>query len=179
VFAIINERLNQQLRARALSDDLTGALSRRGLRELGERMLAQQQRQPRDIAVLMVDADHFKAINDRHGHLVGDDVLRHLTQTLRDNLRVDALLARYGGEEFTVLLPVRQRDEALKVAERLRDTVARSPCESRSGPIPITVSIGVSYHGPGSTLEDDLSRADALLYRAKAEGRNRVVAEAA
>lgn len=179
VFAIINERLNQQLRARALSDDLTGALSRRGLRELGERMLAQQQRQPRDIAVLMVDADHFKVINDRHGHLVGDDVLRHVTQTLRDNLRADALLARYGGEEFTVLLPVRHRGEALTVAERLRDVVARTPCESRNGSVSITVSIGVSYHGPGSTLEDDISRADALLYRAKSEGRNRVVAEAA
>lgn len=177
VFAIVNERLNQQLRARALSDDLTGALSRRGLRELGERMLAQQQRQPRDIAVLMIDADHFKRINDRHGHLVGDDVLRHLTHTLRDHLRADALLARYGGEEFTVLLPVRHRQEAVKLAERLREMVARSPCQSRNGPVALTVSIGVSYHGPSSSLEDDLSRADGLLYRAKEAGRNRVVVE--
>jgi len=175
VFAIVNDRLNQQLRARALSDDLTGALSRRGLRELGERMLAQQVRQPTEIAVLMIDADHFKAVNDRYGHQVGDDVLRHLTHTLREHLRDDALLARYGGEEFTVLLPVRSRLEATKVAERLREVVAASPCQSRVGPVNLTVSIGVSYHCLNSSLEEDLSRADGHLYQAKQNGRNRVV----
>jgi diguanylate cyclase (GGDEF)-like protein len=82
-------------------------LSRRGLRELGERMLALQQYQSSQIAVLMMDLDHFKAVNDRYGHLIGDDVLRHVTQVIRDRLRDDALLARYGGEEFTVLLPVK------------------------------------------------------------------------
>ena len=71
------------MRARALSDDLTGALSRRGLRELGERMLALQQYQSSQIAVLMMDLDHFKAVNDRYGHLIGDDVLRHVTQVIR------------------------------------------------------------------------------------------------
>lgn len=175
VFAIVNDRLNQQLRARALSDDLTGALSRRGLRELGERMLALQARPPFETAVLMIDVDHFKAINDRYGHLAGDDVLRHLTHTLRDNLRDDALLARYGGEEFTVLLPVRHRNEAQAVAERLRATVEASPCESRGGTVHLTVSIGVSYHSETSSLEDDLGRADAHLYQAKQGGRNRVV----
>jgi diguanylate cyclase (GGDEF)-like protein len=177
VFAIVNDRLNQQLRARALSDDLTGALSRRGLRELGERMLAMQVRQPAMVAVLMLDVDHFKAVNDRYGHLAGDEVLRHMTNTVRDHLRVDALLARYGGEEFSVLLPVRNRVEARSVAERLRMSVERSLCETRQGPVRVTVSIGVAFHDVHRSLEDDLARADACLYQAKQTGRNRVVCD--
>ena len=175
VFAIINDRLNQQLRARALSDDLTGALSRRGLRELGERMLAMQSHQANQVAVLMLDVDHFKRVNDEHGHQVGDEVLRHLTRTVREHLRDDALLARYGGEEFTVLLPIKGRGEARVVAERLRQLVARTPCMTRQGPVPITVSVGVSFHSGGTSLEPDLARADACLYVAKRAGRNRVV----
>jgi diguanylate cyclase (GGDEF)-like protein len=175
VFASINERLQQQLRARALSDDLTGALSRRGLRELGERMLAFHASQASVLAVLMIDIDFFKDVNDRHGHAAGDEVLRHVTQVVRDHLREDALLARYGGEEFTVLLPVRSRMEALAVAERLRELVELTPCETRQGQIRVTVSMGVTFHGEASTLEADLARADAALYEAKHCGRNRVV----
>lgn len=173
-FITINARLSQQLRARALSDDLTGALSRRGLRELGERMLAMQLHQPTQVAVLMIDLDHFKAINDRYGHLAGDDVLKHVTQVVRERLREDALLARYGGEEFTVLLPVKHPQEAHGVAERLRKAIESSPCETRIGPIRVTASIGVSFHCPTSTLEEDLSKADGRLYTAKQGGRNRV-----
>lgn len=175
VFAIINDRLRQQLRARALSDDLTGALSRRGLRELGERMLAMQANQANQVAVLMMDLDHFKLVNDRYGHLVGDEVLRHVTRIVRDHLRDDALLARYGGEEFTVLLPIRGKGEARVAAERIRQLVASSPCPSKQGPVPVTVSIGVSFHNGGESLETDLSRADQCLYIAKRAGRNRVV----
>lgn len=175
VFAIINDRLNQQLRARALSDELTGALSRRGLRELGERMLAMQEHQPSLVAVLMLDVDFFKAVNDRYGHLIGDDVLKHITHVVRDRLREDALLARYGGEEFTILLPVHTMQEAHGVAERLRHAIESTPCETRVGPIRVTISIGVSFHCPHSSLEEDLSRADVRLYEAKQNGRNRVV----
>lgn len=175
VFAIVNQRLNQQLRNRALSDDLTGALSRRGLRELGERMLSMQMHQPTSVAVLMMDVDHFKVINDTHGHPAGDDVLRQMTQLTREHLRDDALLARYGGEEFTVLLPVRSHLEASAVAERLRQMLSVTPCVTRVGPVRITVSIGVAFHRPERTLEDVLSKADACLYEAKQAGRNRVV----
>lgn len=173
-FSTINARLSQQLRARALSDELTGALSRRGLRELGERMLAMQQHHTNLVAVLMLDLDHFKAVNDRYGHLIGDEVLRHVTMVARDRLREDALLARYGGEEFTVLLPVSQPQEAHGVAERLRKAIEATPCETKVGPIRVTVSIGVSFHCPSSTLEEDLSKADTRLYSAKQAGRNRV-----
>jgi diguanylate cyclase (GGDEF)-like protein len=175
VFANINARLHQQLRARALSDDLTGALSRRGLRELGERMVALQASQASVLAVLMIDIDFFKDVNDRYGHAIGDEVLRHVTQTVRDHLREDALLARYGGEEFSVLLPVRSRLEAQSIAERLREIVELSPCETRQGAVRVTISIGVAFHGAETTLEQDLARADASLYEAKHTGRNRVI----
>lgn len=177
VFAIVNDRLNHQLRERALSDDLTGVLSRRGLRERGERMLAGQAQNPDGVAVLMLDVDHFKAINDRHGHLVGDEVLRHLTAVLRVHLRDDALFARYGGEEFTILLPVRHQTDGQAVAERLRQVIEAQPCLSAAGPIPITISIGVAFHRAAHSLEEVLSRADAHLYEAKQSGRNRVICE--
>jgi len=173
-FSTINARLMHQLRARALSDELTGCLSRRGLRELGERMLALQNRGPSQVAVLMLDLDHFKAINDRYGHLIGDQVLCHITKVIRERLREYALLARYGGEEFSVLLPVQNADEAHGIAERLRHAVEASPCETKLGPIPCTVSIGVSFHCPESSLEEDLAKADSRLYAAKRSGRNRV-----
>ncbi|MFT3856313.1 MAG: GGDEF domain-containing protein [Aquabacterium sp.] len=175
VFANINARMYQQLRARALSDDLTGALSRRGLRELGERMLALQQSQAHVLAVLMIDIDFFKDVNDRHGHAAGDEVLRHVTMSVRDHLREDALLARYGGEEFSVLLPVRSKLEAQSIAERIRAIIEFTPCEARGMSVRVTVSIGLTFHRPDTTLEDDLARADAALYEAKRTGRNRVV----
>ncbi|MEY4765360.1 MAG: hypothetical protein RI907_2033 [Pseudomonadota bacterium] len=176
VFASINARLQQQLRARALSDDLTGALSRRGLRELGDRMLAFRQGPHGVLAVFMLDLDYFKDVNDRYGHAVGDEVLRHVVLVVREHLREDALVARYGGEEFTVMLPLRSRSEALLVAERLREVIELSPCEVGQLAIRVTVSIGVAIHHEPATLEDDLARADAALYEAKRAGRNRVVA---
>jgi len=175
VLANVNARMAQQLRARALSDDLTGALSRRGLRELGERMMALQASQAQVLAVLMIDIDFFKDVNDRYGHAVGDDVLRHVTQSVRDHLRQDALLARYGGEEFSVLLPVKSRLEGQAIAERIRNIVELSPCESRLGDVRVTVSIGLAFHQANASLEEDLARADAALYEAKRTGRNRVV----
>lgn len=175
VFASVNDRLMQQLRARSLSDDLTGALSRRGLRELGERMVALQSAQATILAVLMIDLDFFKDVNDRYGHATGDDVLRHVTNAVRNHLREDALLARYGGEEFSVLLPVRSRLEAQSIAERVREVVELSPFETRTGEIRVTISIGIAFHHEDTSLEDDLARADACLYQAKHTGRNRVV----
>ncbi|MBP7485394.1 MAG: GGDEF domain-containing protein [Aquabacterium sp.] len=174
VFSIINERLAVQLRTRALSDELTGALSRRGLRELGERMLVAPRRQYKQIAVLLLDVDHFKKINDTYGHLVGDDVLRHLVSVMQDRLRDDALLARYGGEEFVVLLPIRHPHEAQVVAERLRQSVETTPAQSTAGLIKMTISVGVAFHRPDDTLEQTLGVADLLLYEAKQTGRNKV-----
>jgi diguanylate cyclase (GGDEF)-like protein len=173
-FSTINTRLMQKLKARALSDELTGCLSRRGLNELGSRMLALQNSPPAKVAVLMLDLDHFKAINDQYGHIIGDKVLCHVTQVVRERLRDDALFARYGGEEFTILLPVQNVDEVKSIAERLRQAVEKTPCKTSMGKVPCTVSIGVSFHSPHSSLEEDLIQADKSLYVAKSLGRNRV-----
>lgn len=177
VLSTINERLVQQLRTRALTDDLTGALSRRGLREMGERMLTFKASRPKLLAVLMIDVDFFKRVNDSFGHQCGDDVLRHITAVARERLRTDALLARYGGEEFTVLLPVGEMHEAHVVAERLRVALESTPCMSKHGPIKITVSIGLAFHRETANLEEALGRADRCLYAAKESGRNRVVVD--
>lgn len=177
VFSMINERLVTQLQTRALSDELTGALSRRGLRELGERMLMSLRRPHAQIAVLMLDVDHFKKVNDTYGHLVGDDVLRHLVNVIQDRLRDDALLARYGGEEFVVLLPIRQPNEAQIVAERLRHSVEAKPAQTTAGLIKVTISVGVAYYRPDLTMEQTLAVADARLYEAKQAGRNQVVVD--
>lgn len=173
-FSTINIRLMQKIKARALSDELTGCLSRRGLNELGGRMLALQNNHPEKVAVLMLDLDHFKAINDKYGHLIGDKVLCHVTQIVRERLRDDALFARYGGEEFSILLPVQNLSEVKSIAERLRLAVEKNPCKTKMGPVPCTVSIGVSFHCPHSTLEEGLTKADKCLYVAKNSGRNRV-----
>lgn len=181
VFATINDRLYQQVHHRSLSDDLTGILSRRGLREHGQRLLASQPANSLGVALLMIDIDHFKSINDRHGHPVGDEVLRQVTQVLSEHLRDDALLARYGGEEFTVMLPLRAAEDAQVVAERLRQVVEARPCHAEAGgnkvTIAVTISVGVAFHHRTRPLDEALSRADARLYDAKQAGRNRVSSE--
>lgn len=174
VVAMLNERLLQQLHTRALSDELTGALSRRGLRELGERMILARRRPYDQLAVLMLDVDHFKRVNETYGHLVGDDVLRHVVQVLQDRLRDDALLARYSGEEFAVLLPIRQPHEAKVVAERLRSSVEGKPAQTTAGLVNLTLSVGVAYHHPVETLEHALAMAESSLAQAKQAGRNQV-----
>lgn len=173
---IINDRLMQALRARSITDELTGLLSRRGLRERGEKMLAARAAAPHLMAVLMLDIDYFKAINDRYGHQVGDEVLRHVATVAKNHLRGDSILARYGGEEFTALVPLRGAEEALVVAERLRHAVERHPCVSKKGPVGVTVSVGVAYCRVDESLESVLGRADKHLYEAKQSGRNRTVA---
>ena len=184
VFAIVNDRLNQQLRERALRDDLTGTLSRRGLREHGERMLAGQPlahppahplAQGGGIAALMLDVDHFKAINDDYGHLTGDFVLRELAMLLAQRVRREELLARYGGEEFVLVLPETQLDGARAYAEALRKMVEAHDFCFEDQHIQVTVSIGVAAFDPDMVRPTDLvGAADERLYEAKRAGRNRI-----
>lgn len=174
-FTVINDRLVQRLQSMALTDELTGVVSRRGLRELGTLLVAEHQRAGRLVGVLMVDIDHFKRVNDSFGHAAGDLALKHVSGMLRGQLRANALLARYGGEEFTILLPVEQAAEAHEVAERLRDAVAKPPCLLEAGALNLTVSVGVALLGGGEHLEAVMQKADECLYEAKQTGRNRVV----
>ena len=170
---LVNVRLRQQLRSLAVTDELTGAMTRRAVRELAPGLIAQARQQQRDVAVLMLDLDHFKHINDSHGHAAGDRVLRTVADALRAHLRPDALLARYGGEEFVAMIPVANLRSARGVAERLREAITGVDW---AGQLPdqrqVTVSIGLAIIGPQESLDDALGRADEALYLAKRSGRN-------
>ncbi len=174
VLSIANGRLSTSLRQLAATDELTGLVSRRSLHESGPQLL---ERTKECIALLMIDLDDFKAVNDRYGHAVGDEMLRHVATLLRGALRTDSLIVRYGGDEFCALVPVPGEGAAFGVAERLRATIEASPYRSESLALPITMSIGVSLHRPGRTLREMLDEADRRAYRAKSEGRNRVIAD--
>jgi diguanylate cyclase (GGDEF)-like protein len=163
-------RLLQRLTEQAQTDALTGTANRRGLLRALEALHQRAQRGGHGYALLMVDVDHFKAINDRHGHAEGDRVLQRVAQGLREGLRVGDVIARWGGEEFCVLLPRIAASDAHALAERMADRIAADD-EPR-----VTVSIGVAEVQAGlESAEQVLRRADAALYRAKEAGRNRVM----
>jgi diguanylate cyclase (GGDEF)-like protein len=173
LLTIVNSRLRHQLRVRAITDELTGTMTRRALRELAPALVEQQQQRQREVAVLMLDLDRFKSINDTYGHLKGDAVLRMAAEVLQSHARVDTLLARYGGEEFVAVVPVDDLPTARRVAERLRLAIEgtdwRAHLELTHG---VTVSVGVAMVGPAEDLDAALKRADEALYRAKRDGRN-------
>ena len=173
LLTLVNARLRHQLRLRAITDELTGTMTRRALRELAPALIEQQHRQQREVAVLMLDLDRFKHVNDTHGHQAGDNVLRVAARVLQAHTRVDTLLARYGGEEFVVVVPVEGLPSARRVAERLRAAVETAPWRDElrltEG---VTASVGVAIVGPDESLDAALTRADEALYRAKREGRN-------
>ncbi|MGW4940343.1 diguanylate cyclase [Actinoplanes sp. NPDC004185] len=174
--AFDNARLFSRVNELATTDSLTGVANRRRFFELAERSLAAARAVDGPVTALMVDIDHFKRINDAHGHQVGDDVIKGVVQRLLGGLPADGLVARYGGEEFAVLLPGIDSAGA-KLAEELRAAVAGTPVDTRSGPIPVTISVGLARLRPSDPTPDTLlGRADAGLYAAKQAGRNRVVA---
>jgi two-component system, cell cycle response regulator len=158
----------------ALIDPLTGIYNQRYLRRHLTGLL--DGGQGRELAVLMLDVDHFKSVNDRFGHAAGDRALRLIADTLRSNTRVFDSLARYGGEEFVVLMPGSGPEEAAAAAERLRSAVADSPFETPEGDtMQLTVSVGVACTpGHPATPEKLLNAADLALYAAKRGGRNRI-----
>jgi len=165
-----SEHLRQELERLVTHDSLTGALTRRALFSSGAAELARARRQGRPLSVLMLDLDHFKQINDQHGHLVGDRVLVDFVARAHAVLRRPAVLGRYGGEEFVALLPDTDTAQALAVAERIRASCADDPLLPSCA-----VSIGVACAQPQDSLDTLINRADAGLYDAKAQGRNRVV----
>jgi diguanylate cyclase (GGDEF)-like protein len=169
---MVGTRLQEELRDAANSDPLTGLPNRRRLDELAAPLLRDRE-QP--IAALMVDADHFKAINDRLGHAAGDEALCWLGSHLRVHARATDVIARLGGEEFVLLLPGTDVHAATQLAHRLREAVCEAPLYLAGETIKLTVSIGVAEGRASSEpLHELLSRADEALYRAKAAGRDRV-----
>ncbi len=157
-------------------DALTEIHNKRYLLEFLERELVRAARHQRPLALVMFDVDHFKAINDKFGHLAGDYALRELATRIKANVRLDELFARYGGEEFAVVLPETTREGALQLAERLRAAVAEKPFHFEGETFPVTISLGVASAsgGEGMKVTDLIQMADARLYQAKNDGRNRV-----
>jgi diguanylate cyclase (GGDEF)-like protein len=171
--------LEYQLRQMATIDDLTGALNRRAFFSAAEQEMERSVRYGNFISLVMFDIDHFKQVNDLHGHAVGDRALRAAVGALRSNLREVDILGRIGGEEFAVLLPETPLAGALEVAERLRQAIMdiTLPLEDSRFPLRLTASLGVAERsGEEHSVDMVLARADAALYRAKSQGRNRVTA---
>lgn len=175
ILSMSHERLENRLRGMAYNDPLTGAYNRAGFRNLAQRQLQRSARDREPASLLLMDLDHFKRINDSHGHEAGDRLLRAFVEAVRQWVRPADLLARYGGEEFCVLLPGSNAQEAAVVAERVRAGIERLRLGGTLAAVGTTVSIGVAELPIASAdLEEALRRADQALYAAKHGGRNRI-----
>jgi diguanylate cyclase (GGDEF)-like protein len=172
---MVKERGDREIMQLAMTDSLTQIPNRRALMEYAKRTMARRSAAP--LALLMIDVDHFKAINDTHGHPVGDKVLHKIASLLAERLRGHDFLGRYGGEEFCVIAPDTDAQGALMLAEHLRAAIASAPLVAECGKLPVTISIGIAVcpsSGKGE-LKDILEKADAALYIAKQGGRNKAV----
>lgn len=173
----ISEQVTEEARLRRLSDtdDLTGVANRRRLMARLEEAVSLSNRHATPLSLMILDIDHFKAINDTHGHLQGDEVLREVAHLCRETLREEDLVARMGGEEFALLLPLTPRHRALTLGERLCRVIEGYDFDVESR---ITVSIGVAEHRIGESHLQLIERADRQLYAAKGDGRNQAMADA-
>jgi diguanylate cyclase (GGDEF)-like protein len=180
LIGLVFGRLLADLRHRSRHDGLTGLLNRRAMEEM---LLAQVQRSRRTgepFAVLMLDLDHFKSINDRHGHAAGDRALKHTAAVLKAELREVDAVGRFGGEEFLVLMPGATVETALPVAERLRSALVTDALRVEGATLLVSASIGIAqWREPAEEPSRLVMRADAALYRAKLRGRDCVVVDAA
>jgi diguanylate cyclase (GGDEF)-like protein len=169
------EHLQAILKEQANVDPLTGLFNRRYLQATLEREWARCQREQQPLCVMLIDIDHFKRVNDTHGHGVGDEVLAALGRLLSGGVRTEDLACRYGGEEFLVLLPKMPLDLAVERAQSLRQAFAELDISVEGVRVPLSLSVGVAVAPDHAQTPADLVRhADEALYRAKAEGRNRV-----
>jgi two-component system cell cycle response regulator len=172
-----DEHFQHEMFERTVRDGLTGVYNRTYFLNQIAGLTARHAAQGSGLAILMVDVDHFKRVNDRFGHLVGDVVLREISAIIRESTRTEDLVARYGGEEFIVALPTASPDLAIERADRIRLNVAARRIRTGGGEIRVTVSIGLSYGWPDWPLNEIslIEAADEALYQAKAEGRNCVI----
>ncbi len=172
---MVKERSDRDIMQLAMTDCLTQIPNRRALMERAEQALARRSGAP--LALMMIDVDHFKLINDIHGHPTGDEVLSKVADLLSERLRGYDLLGRYGGEEFCAVAPDTDMAGALKLAESLRESIASTSFDTKKGKLPVTVSIGISICPVNAAreLKELLAEADVALYTAKQTGRNKVV----
>ena len=173
---MLDYRLVGELGKLASLDPLTGVFNRRRLEEEASRLEARSIRTGDPLAVMMIDVDHFKKVNDRYGHQVGDEVLRHVAKTIGAAIRTDDYFARYGGEEFCILLPSTTKDEAYVLGERLRQAYADNPFVIDGQRLQSTISIGIADSvDVGKAFKSLVLAADEALYDAKQAGRNLVM----
>ncbi|MEW6594247.1 MAG: diguanylate cyclase [Thermodesulfobacteriota bacterium] len=170
-------QMQEALRTQSIRDPLTGLYNRRYMEESLQREISKARRQAASLVLFMLDLDHFKQVNDTYGHVTGDWVLRKLGEIIRHSIREEDIACRYGGEEFVVIFPNIPAEDARRRAEDLRATVEQHLVIEQMGQHlgGVTISIGIAMHQPGMDRETLLREADHALYRAKKEGRNRVV----
>lgn len=168
-------RSNKELEMKANVDVLTRIWNRRAILEIAENE-HRRVRTPATLAVLMIDIDHFKKVNDTYGHPAGDEVLRAVGERLRSSIRSTDAVGRLGGEEFLVIMIDAQESEVARLAEAIRANVAREPVSFEGRPIALTCSVGFVTGGTEHSIDTLIRHADQALYRAKANGRNRVEA---
>jgi len=169
------ESRTMELRILATTDSLTHTLNRHRFFEVAEEECARCRRYNRPMTVAMLDLDHFKEINDHHGHSVGDDALRFTAKAIRKILRQQDQVCRYGGEEFVILMPETGARCGFNVLERVRGEIKNIELRSGEESVSIRVSVGVTEWHPPETIEQAIKRADENMYKAKAGGRDRVV----
>ena len=158
-------------------DGLTEAYNKRKFDEELEREFARSRRYSRPLSLIFFDVDHFKAVNDEHGHVAGDFVLKQICERVAQCVRVEQVFARIGGEEFAVLCPETEASSAALLAEKLRSRIAEEPCRTSKGDISVTCSFGIAERGSGMSLGSELCEAaDRALYESKNSGRDRVTA---
>ena len=159
-----------------ITDGLTGTYNKRHFLETFENELVRSRRHGRPLALAIIDIDHFKNINDEHGHLVGDDLLRAFCDRVRSLVRKDEVFARYGGDEFVMILDATTAAEARRFGERVRRAIANKPFDVRKLELSVTVSIGISHADAktDTTVDEMIASADRQLYKAKHSGRNLV-----
>ncbi len=168
-----------ELSVKAATDGLTGLYNHDYFQSMLEQEILQSQRQQRNLSLIMIDIDHFKTFNDQWGHQVGDQVLKHVANLIKQTCRKSDVVARYGGEELSVILPETTFDLAMIVADRIRTTIEENPIEHEGGKLGVTASLGVSYlHDEVRSAEILVRRADESLYQSKEKGRNRVTGAA-
>jgi diguanylate cyclase (GGDEF)-like protein len=174
--ALDNSRRVEQMEKQAERDELTGLYNRRGFALQGDKEVGRARRYQRPLSLILFDIDHFKNVNDLYGHLIGDHVLRVLTERVTRTTRATDFVCRYGGEEFIVLMPEANREEGLTMAERLRQEISGMTIVTDVGTLSLTVSLGVASLQPEEeeNLESLVARADRAMYQAKAAGRNTV-----
>ena len=165
-------RLNELANKNARTDPLLNCLNRRAFFETGKAMFAHCERQNNSLAIVMMDVDRFKTINDTYGHAFGDDVLIKMVDVIQDSVREEDIFARYGGEEFVLLLPDTSEKEALMLLERLHINLRKVyfSCDVKN--VRVTMSFGLTSYRKGSSLDSLLKESDTALYQAKADGRD-------